>query len=397
MRIAGAEPLGAALVWLVVATSGVVLFEPAPFDGLMVMLMGAAVAAGLRVPRHLAPLVVLLGVMVACDLLGSTQASAIDRAATHSLITLYLAASAVFFACLAAWRPEVTVPLVLSAVTLAAVLASIAGLVGYLGLVPGAEALFTLFGRAKGTFEDPNVFGPFLVLPILFGLERVLTGPVARNWYWPAVLALLAAGMFLSFSRGAWANLAIALPIFLAILLARRREAFVRRRAAGLLIVGGVLAAFGIAFALSFAEVGDLFAERASLEQGYDVGAQGRFAGQIKAVEVIVEAPFGVGATGFQRFHRELPHNVYLNIFLNAGWAGGFAYLALVGLTIVRGLDVALRGRRGAGLTAAVFAAFLATALEGLIVDTDHWRHFYLQLGLVWGAVAAFEARPRGT
>jgi Ni,Fe-hydrogenase I large subunit len=28
------------------------------------------------------------------------------------------------------------------------------------------------------------------------------------------------------------------------------------------------------------------------------------------------------------------------------------------------------------------------TILQGVQIDTDHWRHFYLMLGLVWGLAA---------
>jgi hypothetical protein len=27
--------------------------------------------------------------------------------------------------------------------------------------------------------------------------------------------------------------------------------------------------------------------------------------------------------------------------------------------------------------------------VEGFVIDTDHWRHFFLTLGIVWGAAAA--------
>ncbi len=30
-----------------------------------------------------------------------------------------------------------------------------------------------------------------------------------------------------------------------------------------------------------------------------------------------------------------------------------------------------------------------AKLCEGFIVDTDHWRHFFLLLGLIWGLTAA--------
>jgi hypothetical protein len=35
------------------------------------------------------------------------------------------------------------------------------------------------------------------------------------------------------------------------------------------------------------------------------------------------------------------------------------------------------------------FAAFVGEVLEGFVIDTDHWRHFFLLLGLVWGLAAA--------
>jgi hypothetical protein len=37
----------------------------------------------------------------------------------------------------------------------------------------------------------------------------------------------------------------------------------------------------------------------------------------------------------------------------------------------------------------AAYAAFVGEAVEGFIVDTDHWRHFFLVLGLLWGLTAA--------
>jgi hypothetical protein len=47
----------------------------------------------------------------------------------------------------------------------------------------------------------------------------------------------------------------------------------------------------------------------------------------------------------------------------------------------------------------AVFAAFLGTVGENFIIDTDHWRHFWMMLGTMWGMFAAAQhhrnARPR--
>ena len=46
----------------------------------------------------------------------------------------------------------------------------------------------------------------------------------------------------------------------------------------------------------------------------------------------------------------------------------------------------------------AVYAAYLGVIGESAIIDIDHWRHFYLLLGLNWGLFAAslaWQARQR--
>jgi hypothetical protein len=37
----------------------------------------------------------------------------------------------------------------------------------------------------------------------------------------------------------------------------------------------------------------------------------------------------------------------------------------------------------------AIFAAFLGTVGESFVIDTDHWRHFWMMLGAMWGMFAA--------
>jgi hypothetical protein len=92
-------------------------------------------------------------------------------------------------------------------------------------------------------------------------------------------------------------------------------------------------------------------------------------------------------------YHPEDVHEVYLSMFLNGGWVGGTFYLALVLITLLLGLRVVIRDRSGSGLSTVLFAAFIGMALEGIVIDTDHWRHFYLLMAMIWGmAVQAGEA-----
>jgi hypothetical protein len=34
-------------------------------------------------------------------------------------------------------------------------------------------------------------------------------------------------------------------------------------------------------------------------------------------------------------------------------------------------------------------ATYTGVALEGFVIDTDHWRSYYLVMGMVWGLVVA--------
>jgi hypothetical protein len=37
----------------------------------------------------------------------------------------------------------------------------------------------------------------------------------------------------------------------------------------------------------------------------------------------------------------------------------------------------------------AIYAAYVGTIAESAIIDIDHWRHYFLILGLLWGLMAA--------
>jgi len=61
----------------------------------------------------------------------------------------------------------------------AAMVASVAGMLGYFD-VAGLSAVFTKFGRAAGTFKDPNVLGPFLTMPTVYLMHGFLVGTHRR-------------------------------------------------------------------------------------------------------------------------------------------------------------------------------------------------------------------------
>jgi hypothetical protein len=102
-----------------------------------------------------------------------------------------------------------------------------------------------------------------------------------------------------------------------------------------------------VTVALQVPAVKSLMNERASMDQSYDNGPDGRFGGHAKARRLILDNPFGIGTHTFRTLHHhEEAHSVYLSMFLNAGWFGGYVYV----ISTLIALFVGFRGamRRGA-------------------------------------------------
>jgi hypothetical protein len=102
-----------------------------------------------------------------------------------------------------------------------------------------------------------------------------------------------------------------------------------------------------------------------------------------------LDLPFGIGPLQFHRYFPEDTHNSYLNAFMSGGWLAGVCYPALVFVTVFMGfrhIFVRVPWQRA---YLAIFSAFLGTVGESFIIDTDHWRHFWMMLGAMWGMFAA--------
>ena len=379
-----------AALWLVALTvlSGAFVFaEPAPVDLLtMALIFGLPTIgltylnAGLKV--FLATWLVIAGCHVASVMISNQ----IGETFIHVAVSIYLFIAAVIFAAFVARRPKDHAQLILAAYTAAAAIAAVAGIMGYFNIIPGAGELFTKFGRASGPFKDPNVFGAFLIPAFLFAVHSVLNDRGARQFCMIAVCSALILGVLLSFSRGAWAAILIALFIYLALSFVTAKHHRQQLNIVAMVLVGGILVTLALTAAAQTDAIGNLLSERAQLTQAYDEGHEGRFGGQTKALDLIVSHPFGIGALEFATtYHSEEVHNVYLTMFLKSGWLGGGLFLILMVLTIVLGLRHAFRRTASQSLFIIAFAALAATILEGMLIDNDHWRHFYLLMAVVWG------------
>jgi hypothetical protein len=43
----------------------------------------------------------------------------------------------------------------------------------------------------------------------------------------------------------------------------------------------------------------------------------------------------------------------------------------------------------------AVYCAYVGTAFESVIIDSDHWRHYFLLVGVIWGLMTVSRGYTR--
>jgi hypothetical protein len=376
------------IVWLMFATSFVVMIEPAPCDLLFLLAFALFLPSGLRPSVATMPLLVLLVLFMIGGLISLSLVYTDTRAVMYIIVSAYMALSSVFLAFYLAHDAEWRSGLATKGWTAGALIATVFGIVGALDIA-GTGELMSLQGRAQGLFKDPNVYSTFIVLPCVLLFQKILLGNTRALFVTFLMLLFLLAGLFLAFSRGAWLNFiaASALVVLINFLLAPD----IRRRARIFMIVisGLVVATVLMAGLLMIEPVRDLFFERFSAVQSYDGGETGRFGNQLLSLPVLLVSPLGIGPINFRHLFYQDPHNVYINAFASYGWLGGFSYFALVISTIAVGVKSVLRTSSLQPLAIASLCVFFSTALQGVQIDTDHWRHFYWLLGLVWGLYAA--------
>ncbi len=373
-------------LWVAVFISGFVLQEPAPYELYMLALVAIWALFGLTLRSGFGPMIVCYLIYIAGGLLSATVATELGQASMYVAVSGFLAVTAIFYAAVIAADPQ-RLAIVRSAYIASAFVVAVIGILGYFGAIPGAD-LFTLYDRAKGTFQDPNVFGPFLVLPMAFLIRDLFTRPLARNIGPLLIVLVLALGVLLSFSRAAWGLLAFtALALYLLVFINELRPAQ-RARLIVLGFIGAATLATLLALALSFESIGDMFQERAKLVQDYDASRLGRFARHAIGFEMVMERPLGLGALEFRNFFPEDEHNSYLKGFTSYGWLGGIAYIALILWTLAKLFPLQFQPRPWQPYAQCLFVVLFGHTLIAVVIDTDHWRHMYMLIGLSWGLIA---------
>ncbi|MDX1716489.1 MAG: O-antigen ligase domain-containing protein [Anderseniella sp.] len=377
-----------AVLWLMIASGFVVSIEPAPYEVLFVLTLVVFFAGGMRVSIVFAPLIVFLSLYNIGGFLSVMPIIYDSTARMFVIVSVYMAVTAIFFAMAVLRDPMRILAVMRNAWVFAALIASINGMIGYFNVFGLGEA-WAPISRAQGMFKDPNVLSTFLVMPFIFLVQDIVVLRCRWTLLKIPVLVVIAAGLFLAFSRGAWINAIAATGLMIGLSFVLTPSLALRGRIILYAITGVIIFGIMLSVALSIPAVRDIFLIRFSLEQQYDVGETGRFARQFKSLFELVALPNGYGPLQFALRWGEDPHNVFLNAFASYGWLGGFSYMLLIGSTIMGMWQSVFSKTPWQHHSIAVNSVMLTTILQGVQIDTDHWRHFYALLGLSWGLYAA--------
>lgn len=238
----------------------------------------------------------------------------------------------------------------------------------------------TAMVRVIGTFSNPNTLGAFLVLALPFAALYALAAKrtTARAIGWGVVGAGLIA-LFFTFSRG---------PL-LAVIFGALAYAVLRRPGPRRLRIAGIATAAG---AVLFILVG--------LVAPDSVGV--RWEVWRAALVQALRNPFGVGLqSGGEAIQDHIgnpdeaylhAHNLWLNMWLELGWLGLLASIAITWLAAKMVLRLV---RDGSALAPALGAALAGFAVASLVDHSANTTRLALALAAVLAVLAAEYGAPR--
>jgi O-antigen ligase len=260
----------------------------------------------------------------------------------------------------------------------------------------GVENEYALMFRAQGTLGDANLFASYLALSIVLGILLWQIDQRARKWIVP-VMAILAAGIFFSASRGTMMSLSCVLALLAAVSMTWR---------ARLIAVASVFVVVGAVAAIPGRD--DLLASTPYTERlatattnVNDEAASDRKQLWDDAWERFRTSPFfGVGRGNFRPLDEPDPtqtgavHDTFLGIASETGILGVIAFaLAFSRYAIALAIDRwSSRGRRFPLATRVILCALLILMLCGLTISIENFRGVWILIALMEGYRRLFGA-----
>lgn len=386
--------------WLLVLWFGlgmVVLIEPAPFDLLAVILFPLGLLTRrLEIPKASGFALACVAVFVATNVISLLFCVAVTRGVGYVGVTVYVLALWLFTLGLVGKHGERMVRVIMIGWAGGAVITTVLSVASYFGYLPIYELIRTLpiydilsmSGRVHGFFKDANVYGAALIPPALWAAAHLVGLERGHRPLWAMTLIVCAVGVLLSYSRGAWISFGLSLVSFFGLRMIGVRSHRARVMMLFVLPVAAALLTVALVRLTAVDAVEQMLEIRVGM-QSYD---ENRFAIQRDAVEVAMRSPLGIGPGQTELVVTRATHQAYLRTFVENGYLGGLAFTALVLASLARStwLALAAHDTRMQVVMAMVAASLFGHAVESFVIDTVHWRHFWVLLAIAWAPVGGW-------
>jgi len=365
-------------LFFTMAVSSFVVIEPSPYDLLIILIIIIGFAFSIyNFSREVIFPILMLCIFLISNLLSLFFIEEIGPSIFYTAISFYLALTWIGIIGMRNLLKWPYLQIILHGYLVSACISATIGILAYFQLIPNSE-FFLMYGRVKALFKDPNVFGPFLVMPALFALsmtELKNTLYVKRIFYYISFFILFI-GIILSFSRAAWGNFILSLLVFLSLY----KGNFFKKRVNTIIFIV-LIGIPGILYFIQTPMVEDLLASRLSY-QGYD---DNRFDTQIAALKVGFSNPLGIGAGQTEVILKTSTHSLYARLFVENGFLGFLSFLGVLIACIYKSFKSFINSDGDIAIFhLVVFTSLIGLVFNSFFVDTLHWRHLWLLLILAW-------------
>jgi O-antigen ligase len=374
-------------VGVAMALSSVVLVEPAPVDALVMGLLTVGFLTGIIGLRGVKPVAAIpLALFAVANIISLYDPLSRTRATWYVLVTFYLCLSWPFFIGVMWTYGTRGMNTMIKTYSFAAMFCIVPGLLSYFHII-GFQKYLLLSGRPKGTFKDPNVYGPYLIPVALFAIAGLISRRSGRKaaLFHTSIVLICTVGIFLSYSRACWINYAASLIAYLFF-------AFTFRAAGSpapfpfsriLLLFAGLLLC--VSAVLRVPEVQDMMSMRVTSTgfQGYD---RDRFRTQRMALQSALDRPFGIGPGQAELTFHYATHSSYLRVLSENGFIGLAGFVVFIIVCLCRGLVMGWKTHDTywQKIFFIASACIIGHIINSAVVDTVHWRHLWFILALPW-------------
>jgi len=384
------------LLFLLFLLSSFVFIEPSPFDIFFAFTLIFAIAAGhLHFSSRLTIVWILITLYVITSLVSLINADDLEIGLRFFGINLYLCILMLFISVLIDTYGYEPIEIIFKSITCSILISVILSLAGFFDVLPIRELIAPL-DRLKGFFKDPNVFGPAVEVALMYVYYKI-NSTKAKRLRNIIIIIPLALAVLLAYSRAGWLALVLSLICysFFITFQSRSKTAMLKF----IFSVFGFIFIAGLSWIIADAAgLTELAKQRFAL-QSYD---EDRFMVQRilfeKSFDYILGAGPGQSEVYLGTFYNNIEgsnsaQQTLLRIFFENGFPGALVFSLFLCYLCFLSLKISLSKWQFSGISAVVSSLFYGMLLCSIVVDTLHWRHFWVIAGMICGLYILYSRR----